>query len=221
MALTNPNSTVRLQQLVEYKTKLEAILQSKNITAISGMEATTVEGALAELLTKINNVLSTVYRPAGNIASSGLLSSLLVKANLGKVYNLTDDATTTNDWVEGSGKTIPSGTDVGIVAVENGGTTTYKFNAFSTKIDLSGYKTVQTAVADGDATTSGNALTFVDSVTQSTNGNITVHKKTVQSATPYASAQSPGQDGLLSASDKAKLDAITYATDSDIDEIFN
>ena len=215
--LTNPQRIIRANELLEFKGYLEAILQSKAIAAIQGLNASTVEGALAELLTKIGTEISAVYKPGGNKTADELTSALLVEANLGKVYNLTTDATTTSDWVDGAGETVKAGTDVGIVAVEENDTTVYKFNAYSVKIDLSGYKTVQTAVADPSA--SGNSLTFIDSISQNEQGVITPTKKTVYSAAPSTSGVG-GQAGLLSASDKEKLDGVIYATSEDIAEMF-
>lgn len=148
--ITNPSNWVSVEQLNYFEGKLAVKYQGKAIE-ITGLTAETVEGALAELLTKINNIASTVYKPAGNIAASGLTSSLLVAANVGKVYNLTDEATTTSDWTEGAGQTIAAGTDVGIVAVEDDGQTSYKFNAYSVKIDLSGYKTINSLKSKGAA----------------------------------------------------------------------
>ena len=215
--LTNPQRIIRANELLEFKGYLEAILQSKAIAAIQGLNASTVEGALAELLTKIGTEISAVYKPGGNKTAAELTSALLVEANLGKVYNLTTDATTTSDWVDGAGETVKAGTDVGIVAIDDNGTTVYKFNAYSVKIDLSGYKTVQTAVADPSA--SGNSLTFIDSISQNEQGVITPTKKTVYSAAPSTSGVG-GQAGLLSASDKEKLDGVIYATSEDIAEMF-
>lgn len=215
--LTNPQRIIRANELLEFKGYLEAILQSKAIAAIQGLNASTVEGALAELLTKIGTEISAVYKPGGNKTAAELTSALLVEGNLGKVYNLTTDATTTSDWVDGAGETVKAGTDVGIVAVDNDGTTVYKFNAYSVKIDLSGYKTVQTAVADPSA--SGNSLTFIDSISQNEQGVITPTKKTVYSAAPSTSGVG-GQAGLLSATDKEKLDGVIYATSEDIAEMF-
>lgn len=215
--LTNPQRIIRANELLEFKGYLEAILQSKAIAAIQGLNASTVEGALAELLTKIGTEISAVYKPGGNKTAAELTSALLVEANLGKVYNLTTDATTTSDWVDGAGETVKAGTDVGIVAIDDNGTTVYKFNAYSVKIDLSGYKTVQTAVADPSA--SGNSVTFIDSISQNEQGVITPTKKTVYSAAPSTSGVG-GQAGLLSASDKEKLDGVIYATSEDIAEMF-
>lgn len=62
-----------------------------------------------------------------------------------------------------------------------------------------GAKPTQTAVAD--PTASGTAVAFIDSITQNANGVITPTKKTVRSA-------SQRESGLMSATDKAKLDGI-------------
>lgn len=62
-----------------------------------------------------------------------------------------------------------------------------------------GAKATQTPVADPVA--SGSAVSFIDSITQDAQGVITPTKKTVPEATQSAS-------GLMSATDKAKLDGI-------------
>lgn len=60
-------------------------------------------------------------------------------------------------------------------------------------------KGVQTAVAD--PTASGTAVSFIDSISQNTQGVISATKKTVAEATTSAS-------GLMSSTDKSKLDGI-------------
>ena len=81
----------------------------------------------------------------------------------------------------------------------------------------SDFKTKQTAVADSDATTDGTGVTFVDSVTQNTNGEITVHKKGVQLAQKSTSGTG-GQNGLMSAAQAEKLDGIEAGADVNIIE---
>ena len=68
-----------------------------------------------------------------------------------------------------------------------------------TSIDLSNYKTKQTAVVDPSA--SGTAVEFISNMSQNENGEITVSKKTVQDA-------SDSQAGLMSAADYTKLSGI-------------
>lgn len=70
----------------------------------------------------------------------------------------------------------------------------------------SGYKPKQTAVTDPAA--SGNSYSFIASYSQDANGVSTVDKKTIPDASPSASGVG-GAKGLMSASDKEKLDGIT------------
>ena len=91
----------------------------------------------SEVQTLINTAIGAVYKPAGSIAFADLPA--LTAANLGKVYNITDAFTTTDDFVEGAGKRYKAGADVGIIGIEDGGSTTYKYNVFANFVDLSGY----------------------------------------------------------------------------------
>lgn len=92
--------------------------------------------------------LSSTYKAAGSLAPAGILSSLLVAANDGKVYNITGSFTTTSDFVEGAGATHPAGTNIVVVDTDTTGSTpTYKFDVLSGFVDLSGY---QEALTEGD-----------------------------------------------------------------------
>lgn len=64
---------------------------------------------------------------------------------------------------------------------------------------ISGKKDIQTAVTD--PTSSGTAVSFIDSISQNTQGVISATKKTVAEATTSAS-------GLMSSTDKSKLNGI-------------
>lgn len=318
MALTNPTKYVSVQRLQRFETKLAAKYQTQAISAITGLNAETVEAALAELLGKIQALPSSIV-PKGTKAFAGLDPTTdLVAANVGFMYNISDAFTTTADFVEGAGHSIPAGANVYIA---NPSTGVYKYDIFAGMYDLSGYalksemsitdvsgdatkkniqlksglsqdvlvahqdisgkadkvasatagniakldangnlvdagiaatdlavidsdavegnfaafdangnpvdsghkhsdyKTKQTAVADSDATTSGNDTTFVDSVTQDANGEITVHKKTVPNVAASTSGTG-GTNGLMLATDKEKLDGLLECSDNDIDEIF-
>lgn len=70
-----------------------------------------------------------------------------------------------------------------------------------------------TDLTTSDPAASGNAVAFIDSISQNEKGKITATKKTVSSATTSAA-------GLMSAADKTKLDGITEATDTDIEALF-
>ena len=68
---------------------------------------------------EINNKISSVYKIKGSIAFASLTSALLVKANEGNVYNVTDAFTTNELFVEGAGKKHTAGTNVVIVESTN------------------------------------------------------------------------------------------------------
>ena len=97
-----------------------------------------------------------------------------------------------------------------------------EFDANGNPVDsghaLSEYKTKQEAVSDPSA--DGTGITFIDSITQNANGEITPHKKTVQSVSASSSGVG-GQAGLMAAADKEKLDGLLECSDDDIDSIFS
>ncbi len=68
---------------------------------------------------KIAAAISSTYKPGGTKAASEILPALLIKANEGKVYNLTTDLTITDQtkgyWVENEAKTIPAGANIGVI----------------------------------------------------------------------------------------------------------
>ena len=73
-------------------------------------------------------------------------------------------------------------------------------------------KHTQTAVTD--PTASGTALSFIDSITQNENGEVTVTKKTVSDATT-------SEHGLMSATDKTKLDGIAAGAEANVQADWN
>ena len=83
----------------------------------------------------INSKVASAYKAAGTKTVAELTSSLLVSANEGNVYNMTDSGTTTADFIEGAGKVIKAGDNVGICKVGD----VYKFDLLSGFVDLSNY----------------------------------------------------------------------------------
>ena len=106
-------------------------------TAAAGTNTTQI-ATTAFVKTAIDNQLSTVYKAAGSVASISALPAPSA-SYLGYVYDVESAFTTTADFVEGAGVSYPAGTDVAIIAVQSGGTTTYKYDALSGFVDLSGY----------------------------------------------------------------------------------
>lgn len=101
----------------------------------------------------INNALSSIYTPRGNIDCADLTSSLLVDANVGNVYETNDSGTTTALFMQGAGKTINAGDNVGIVKA---GQNLILFNLMGNAFDLTNYqKKDLTTAAEGQTTVEG------------------------------------------------------------------
>ena len=120
-------------------------------TDVDALEVTVAEKADADNVytkqqtdDKISGALSSVYKPAGSVAFASLPTP--GADNLGNVYNVTDEFTTDDRFVEGTGQEYPAGTHVAVVETSNE-PATYKFDVMSGFVDLSGYLTTETASA--------------------------------------------------------------------------
>lgn len=139
MAITNPTKYVSVQKLGRFEQKLAQKYQTQAITAITGLNAETVEAALAELLGKINALPSAII-PKGSKAFANLAPSTdLAAGSLGFMWNITDAFTTTADFAEGAGHNIPAGANVYVANVGTAETPSYKYDIFQGMYDLSGY----------------------------------------------------------------------------------
>ena len=155
MALTNPTKYVSVQRLSHFESKLALKYQTQAITAITGLNALTVEAALAELLGKINALPSAII-PKGSKAFASLAPATdLAAGHLGEMWNITDAFTTTADFAEGAGHSIPAGANVYVANVGTAAEPSYKYDIFQGMYDLSGYALKsEMSIADvaGDAT---------------------------------------------------------------------
>lgn len=88
--------------------------------------------------TAIDNAISGAYKHAGTKTCAELISSLLIASNNGNVYNITDNGTTTSDFIEGQGLPIRAGDNVGIAKISD---SIYKFDLLSGFIDTSNFIT--------------------------------------------------------------------------------
>lgn len=95
-------------------------------------------------------------------------------------------------------RNIPAGGG-GVTGVKGNAESSYRTGNVNLAPADIGAKAVQSAVSNPSA--SGNAIAFIDSITQNAQGVISPTKKTVRSA-------STSQSGLMSAADKTKLNGI-------------
>lgn len=119
-----------------------AVKDSKKKLADLAAKSTTLSGyGITDAYTKdeVDGKISSVYKPSGSIAGNALVEDLLIAGNVGNVYNITTEFTTTDKFVEGTGTTYPAGTNVAVVDVGSGDEHDYKFDAMSGVYDFSGY----------------------------------------------------------------------------------
>lgn len=106
---------------------------------------------------KIATAISSTYKPAGSIMFSFLPA--LGADQEGKVYNIIDAFTTTEDFVEGADNKYPAGTNVVCIDTDDAGT--YKWDVLAGFVDLSGYETtssVDTKLANKVDKAEGSSL---------------------------------------------------------------
>ena len=92
-----------------------------------------------EVDNKVSAALTSAIVPKGTITYANLPTP--AKANLGYMYNVSNEFTTDARFVEGAGKKYDAGANVYVVAVTTGSSTEYKFDVFMGFVDLSGYQT--------------------------------------------------------------------------------
>lgn len=104
-----------------------------------------------EVDNKVSAALTSAIVPKGTVTYANLPTP--AKANLGYMYNVSDEFTTDARFVDGASKKYNAGANVYVVAVTTGGSTEYKFDVFMGFVDLSGYQTkadMLSAATDGD-----------------------------------------------------------------------
>lgn len=116
----------------------------------------------------IDAAVSRAYHHAGTKTVAQLTHDLLIAANEGDVYEITDSGTTTSDFMEGIGKPIKEGDNVGIARVSEG---VYKFDLLSGFVDTTNF--VQKSQTSGllkndgtvDTTIQGDVATLKSGLT--------------------------------------------------------
>ncbi len=81
---------------------------------------------------EVDSKIGTIYKPAGSVNFSELPTA--DEAHLGFVYNINDEFTTTEDFIDGVGKKYPASTNVVIVTNNS---EDYKYDVLSGFIDTS------------------------------------------------------------------------------------
>lgn len=90
-------------------------------------------------MSDVESAVVGALKPKGSCAFASLPQ--LTAANLNSIYNITDAFTTTADFVEGAGKAYPAGTNVAIINTGTDANPVYKYDVYSSFIDLSAYWT--------------------------------------------------------------------------------
>ena len=165
-----------------YKGMLVVVQETSTLYILTNKPATVeanwseISGASGDLdnyYTKpeVDALLSKLYKPAGVVAFDGLPT--LSADVLGNVYSLNEDFTTTADFVEGAGKTYPTGSNVVVVDIGTEEIPDYRFDVLPGFIDLSALQTKLqvTALPEASEDEEGNIYQYVGATTGSlTNG---------------------------------------------------
>lgn len=126
------------------------VVDSKISTATADMATQTwVQGQGYATTTNVNSLITAAvagaYKAKGSVAFASLPE--LNSATIGDVYNVTDQFSTTGDFMEGTGKSYSAGTNVVCVDAGSG---TKKWDVLAGFVDLSGYvaKTDMVAITE-------------------------------------------------------------------------
>mgnify|MGYP002856762413 CR=1 FL=1 len=113
----------------------------------------------SEVTTAIEQAVSSVYRPSGTLAASGIASSLLVADNEGNVYNVSEAFTVGSGSGQvpaslfadaAAGNSYPAGTNIVVINNGTSSSPSYKFDVLAGFVDLSGYATKVTNATSGN-----------------------------------------------------------------------
>lgn len=111
----------------------------------------------------IASSIASVYKPHGDLACADLTADLLISANVGNIYTMSDSGTTSDLFMQGAGKPIVAGNTVGIVQA---GADLILYNLMGNMIDLHNY---QTKALNNPITIGGAEQTEVESALNALN----------------------------------------------------
>lgn len=189
-SITNPNNLIDVGLLNYFEGKIASKYQTQAIAAITGLSAETVEGAIAELLGKIQALPSAII-PKGTRTFSQLAPSTdLVAGSVGYMWNISDAFVTTADFAEGAGHSIPAGANVYVANVGTAQSPSYKYDVFNGMYDLSIFKTIDSLKSKGAANkgvyfdADGNAQAMTYEVNKTVPSDAVFTDTTYESLTP-------------------------------------
>lgn len=92
------------------------------------------KATIQDVTSQINTQIASVYKPGGSKTES-FFSAEPVESQLGYVYNTYNEFTTNNYFIEGPGNIYPAGSDVAVVAIQDGTNILYRYNVLAGFID--------------------------------------------------------------------------------------
>lgn len=173
--------------------KVEGKIPRKVSALTNDSGYTTAEDVQSAIASKIGSA----YRPGGSKAFADLPEASA--ETLGCVYNLTDDFTTTDAFVEGAGKNFSAGADVGVVQVGEA----YKYNVFANFTDLTGYVEKDGAKVLSDNNYSDEDVAKLDGI--------------ATGATKVEASESEGKIKI----NGVDTSVVTIASEADVAEVIN
>ena len=151
----------------------DAAFKDTTNAVTSGSTALVESGAVKSA---IDAAVVSAYKAGGAKTCAELTSALLVAANEGMVYNMSDTGTTTADFIEGAGKEIGIGSDVAVIKVGNA----YKFNLLPGIIDTSNFvqKSQTAGLLKNDGTVDQTSYIDGSGISSPTDGQFLVYNGT-------------------------------------------
>ena len=126
---------------------------TNKVTTLSEQSTDTQYPSAKAVYDQINAKIATAYKPMGSCTFENLPS--LVAANEGYVYNITNNFTTTVDFIEGAGKNYIAGTDVAIINNGTAANPIYRYDVLGGAVDLTNYVEKTGDVMTGTLTMTG------------------------------------------------------------------